>query len=76
VHPERDDRRRFRTRIAIIFWEEERKCHEHEQYISRGQYVELVPDEGLRYIDKFGDLNLPGQLQVTVTLKKVPVGMS
>jgi hypothetical protein len=26
----------LRTRIAIIFWEEERKSHEREQYISRG----------------------------------------
>ena len=36
--------------------------------------MELVPDERLRYTDKFDDPNLPGQLQVTVTLKKVPVG--
>ena len=37
-----------------------------------GEYVELVPNERLRYTDKFDDPNLPGQLQVTVTLKKVP----
>ncbi len=40
----------------------------------RGEYVELVPNERLRYTDKFDDPNLPGQLQVTVTLKKVSVG--
>src|SRR5262249_61335743 len=34
-----------------------------------GEYVELVPNERLRYTDKFDDPNLPGQLQVTVTLK-------
>jgi len=39
-----------------------------------GEYIELVPNERLRYTDKFDDPNMPGQLQVTVTLKKVSVG--
>jgi len=39
-----------------------------------GNYVELVPNERLRYTDKFDDPNLPGEMQVTVTLKKVAVG--
>ena len=39
-----------------------------------GQYVELVPHERLAYTDKFDDPNLPGEMRVTVTLKKVPVG--
>jgi uncharacterized protein YndB with AHSA1/START domain len=39
-----------------------------------GEYLELVPDEHLRYIDKFEDPNIPGQIQVTVTLKNVSVG--
>jgi uncharacterized protein YndB with AHSA1/START domain len=39
-----------------------------------GTYLELVPHERLRYTDKFDDPNLPGELQVTVTLKKVSVG--
>ncbi|TYO65848.1 SRPBCC family protein [Bradyrhizobium hipponense] len=39
-----------------------------------GEYVELVPGERLRYTDKFEDPNLPGEIQVTVTLKKVSVG--
>jgi uncharacterized protein YndB with AHSA1/START domain len=39
-----------------------------------GQYVELVPGERLRYTDKFDDPNLPGEMQVTVTLKQVSVG--
>lgn len=39
-----------------------------------GTYVELVPGERIRYTDKFDDPNLPGEMQVTVTLKKVPVG--
>jgi uncharacterized protein YndB with AHSA1/START domain len=33
-----------------------------------GGYVELVPNERLRYTDKFDDPNLPGDIQVTVTL--------
>ena len=39
-----------------------------------GSYLELVPHERLRYTDKFDDPNLPGEMQVTVTLKKVSCG--
>jgi len=39
-----------------------------------GTYLELVPGERLRYTDKFDDANLPGEMQVTVTLKPVAVG--
>lgn len=39
-----------------------------------GEYVELMPHERLVYTDKFDDPNLPGQIQVTVTLRKVSVG--
>lgn len=39
-----------------------------------GEYVELVPHERVRYTDKFDDPQLPGQIQVTVTLKTVSVG--
>ena len=39
-----------------------------------GEYVELVPNERLRYTDKFDDPNLAGEIVVTVTLKKVSVG--
>ena len=39
-----------------------------------GEYVELVPNERLRYTDEFDDPKLPGQIQVTVTLKKKSVG--
>ena len=39
-----------------------------------GKYVELVPNERLRYTDKFDDPNLPGEIQVTITLKKVICG--
>lgn len=39
-----------------------------------GQYLELVPYERLRYTDIFDDPNLPGEIRVTVTLKKVSCG--
>ena len=39
-----------------------------------GRYLELVPHERIRYTDTFDDPNLPGELQVTVTFKKVSVG--
>lgn len=39
-----------------------------------GTYLELVPPERLRYTDKFDDPNLPGELMITVNLKKVLCG--
>ena len=39
-----------------------------------GEYLELVPHERLRWNDRFDDPNLPGQMTVTVSLKKVSVG--
>jgi uncharacterized protein YndB with AHSA1/START domain len=39
-----------------------------------GDYVELVPNQLIRYTDKFDDPNLPGAMQVTVTLKAVSCG--
>jgi uncharacterized protein YndB with AHSA1/START domain len=45
-----------------------------ETHAFGGQYQELVPGERLRYTDRFEDPNLPGEIQVTVTLKKVSVG--
>ena len=39
-----------------------------------GTYLELTPYERIRYTDRFDDPNLPGELLVTVTLRKVSVG--
>jgi uncharacterized protein YndB with AHSA1/START domain len=39
-----------------------------------GEYLELVPSQRLRYTDRFDDPNLPGAMDVTVTLKAVAVG--
>jgi len=40
-----------------------------------GEYLELVPNELLRYTAKFDDPNLPGQMQTTVTLRAVFCGV-
>ena len=39
-----------------------------------GEYLELVPNERIRYTDKFDDPNLPGTMSVTVTLRALPFG--
>ncbi len=39
-----------------------------------GNYVELKPNERIRYTDKFDDPNLPGEMQVTITLREVMGG--
>jgi uncharacterized protein YndB with AHSA1/START domain len=39
-----------------------------------GRYLELVPNERIRHTDRFDDPNLPGEMQLTVTFKKVSVG--
>jgi uncharacterized protein YndB with AHSA1/START domain len=39
-----------------------------------GEYLELVPHERIRWTDRFDNPGLPGQMTVTVGLKKVLVG--
>ena len=39
-----------------------------------GEYKELVSNQLLRYTDKFDDPNLPGEMQVTISLKAVSCG--
>jgi uncharacterized protein YndB with AHSA1/START domain len=39
-----------------------------------GKYLELVPNERIRHTDKFDDPNLAGEMQTTVSLKRVSVG--
>ena len=39
-----------------------------------GEYLDLVPNERIRYTDKFDDPNLPGTMEVLVTLKAVSCG--
>jgi uncharacterized protein YndB with AHSA1/START domain len=39
-----------------------------------GEYLEIKPNEMIKYSDKFDDPNLPGEINTTVWLKKVLVG--
>jgi uncharacterized protein YndB with AHSA1/START domain len=39
-----------------------------------GEYLELVPQEKIRYSDRFDDPNLPGQMHATISLKAVSCG--
>ena len=39
-----------------------------------GEYRELVPNERLRYSDRFDDPNLPGEMETTVVLRAVSCG--
>ena len=39
-----------------------------------GEYLELVPGQLIRYFDRFDVPNLPGEMQVTVSLRAVMCG--
>lgn len=39
-----------------------------------GEYIELIPNELIRYTDKFEDPDLPGTMNVTITLREVICG--
>jgi uncharacterized protein YndB with AHSA1/START domain len=39
-----------------------------------GTYLDLTPHERIRYVEKFDDPNLPGEMQTTISLKKVLCG--
>ena len=39
-----------------------------------GKYVELTPHERIRYTDEFDDPAMPGEMQVTIALRKVDCG--
>lgn len=39
-----------------------------------GAYLELVPNERIRHTDRFDDPNLPGEMTVTITFRKVLCG--
>ena len=40
----------------------------------RGKYLEITPNEQIKYTDQFDDPNLPGEMQVTVAFRKVICG--
>ena len=39
-----------------------------------GKFIELAPNERIKYTDRFEDPNLPGEMVTTVTLRKVTGG--
>jgi len=39
-----------------------------------GEYLEITPNEFIRYSDRFDDPNLPGEMVTTVSLRKVSCG--
>ena len=45
-----------------------------ESHSFGGMYVELVPNERIRHTDRFEDPHLKGQMQTTITFKKILVG--
>ena len=44
------------------------------QHSLGGKYLEIKPNEFLKYTDKFEDPNLPGEMITTITFKKVSAG--
>lgn len=45
-----------------------------QSHSFNGEYLELVPNERIRYSDKFDDPALPGVMQTTVSLRPVSCG--
>src|SRR5215210_6952214 len=45
-----------------------------QSHFFGGTYTELVPNERIRYTDKFEDPNLPGEMRVSITLRAVSCG--
>ena len=39
-----------------------------------GTYLELKPNERIRYSNKFDEANLPGEMQTTITLRQISCG--
>ena len=40
-----------------------------------GEYLELVPHTRIRYVDRFDDANLPGEMETTISIKQVSCGV-
>lgn len=64
----------FEPKVGGTFRMSFRNFTTGDSHAFGGTYVELVPHERLRYTDRFDDPNLPGEMEVTVTLRSVSVG--
>lgn len=65
---------RLEPRVGGTFEMSFRNFTTGQSHSFGGTYVELAPNERLRYTDKFDDPNLAGDIEVTIALKKVSVG--
>ncbi|OEC95303.1 MULTISPECIES: SRPBCC family protein [unclassified Rhizobium] len=64
----------FEGKVGGTFKMSFRNFTTSEKHSFGGDFLELIPGELVRYTDRFDDPNLPGEMEVTVTLKKVLVG--
>ncbi|RUZ79921.1 toxin [Mesorhizobium sp. M7A.F.Ca.US.006.01.1.1] len=64
----------FEAKVGGTFKMSFRNFTTGDSHAFGGEYLELVPGERLLYTDRFDDPNLPGEIRVTVILKKVSVG--
>src|SRR3954467_10342069 len=64
----------FEPKVGGTFKMSFKNFTNNQSHSFGGTYLELVPNERLRYTDKFDDPNLPGEIQVTINLKKVLCG--
>ena len=64
----------FEARVGGAFKMSFRNFTSGNAHSFGGEYLELVPNERIRYTDTFDDPNLPGTLKVTVVLKPVICG--
>lgn len=64
----------FEARVGGRFRMSFRNLANTQSHSFGGEYLELVPNEKLRYSDVFDDPNLPGRMETTVTMKPVSCG--
>jgi uncharacterized protein YndB with AHSA1/START domain len=64
----------FEAKVGGTFKMSFRNFTTGDSHSFGGEFLELVPGERLLYTDRFDDPNLPGEIRVTVILKKVSVG--
>jgi len=62
------------ARVGGTFRMSFHNCSSGNGHSFGGEYLELVPNERLRYTDRFEDPSLSGLLEVTVSMKPVLVG--
>lgn len=62
------------ARVGGTFRMSFRNFSNGQEHAFGGEYLELIQDKLIRYTDKFDDPNLPGEINVSVTLKPVACG--